>query len=444
MNLLQFKKRSSSLFAFGYAYSLQGLNYLIAFLSLPVVIKSLTIQDYGLLAYLISVATTVTAFCNWGSYTSNIKRTAKTIFENSNLTNKIITTCFVQIIIFLICILLFFLFIIVFPNLSRSFLEPKIVFSALCITLSNLLNPIWIFLCLNKLREFTIFTVLPKLLALVFFHIFLTRFPTILNYSILLFISNILVLPLIIKRTIYLISKYEREQNIKNFYKVKSNLNFKTYFNLALNEIRDDFYPGIGSSINKVLPSSTYLLISSIFGYKVLGLFALAERVQSLVITLSQPIMQAGTPIISYKKNYSNKIKLGLKLLIVISISSIVFSILSYLAAPLLIEVLSSGNAEYIKSVKLFRILIPTIFLNNFLNGFINIILIPVGLNKSILKQSLKSLFINILIIFCFYNLALDPIMIIGISFVAAEIITLIFVFTGTEVRGLFLKRNDY
>ena len=184
-------------------------------------------------------------------------------------------------------------------------------------------------------------------------------------------------------------------------------------------------------------------MISSIYGYKVLGLFALAERVQSLVITLSQPIMQAGTPIISYKRNYSNKIKSGFKLIIAISISSIIFSILSYIAAPLLIEVLSSGNVEYTGSVKLFRILIPTIFLNNFLNGFINIILIPVGLNKSILKQSLKSLFINILIIFCFLNLSLDPLTTIGISFVVAEIITLFFVLTGSEVRGLILKRNN-
>ena len=215
MNLLQIKKRSSSLFAFGYAYSLQGLNYLIAFFSLPVVIKSLTIEDYGFLAYLISIGTTVTAFCNWGSSLSNIKRTAKTVFDNSNLTNKIIISCFVQIILFLICILLFLFFIIIFPNLSKSFLEPKIIFSTLCLILSTLLNPIWIFLCLNKLREFTIFTVLPKLLALVFFHIFLTRYPTILNYSILLLISNILVLPLIIKRTIHLISIMKRK-NFKN------------------------------------------------------------------------------------------------------------------------------------------------------------------------------------------------------------------------------------
>ena len=66
------------------------------------------------------------------------------------------------------------------------------------------------------------------------------------------------------------------------------------------------------------------------------------------------------------------------------------------------------------------------------------------GLNKSILKQSLNSIFINIFIISCFFYFSLDPILSIGISFVVAEIITFALTLTEKEFRGLILKRDYF
>lgn len=243
---------------------------------------------------------------------------------------------------------------------------------------------------------------------------------------------------MILKKTNELISNFEKKKNLKL---VEKNLKFNQYFISACNEIKEDIYPGTGSTIAKVLPTSTYFLISSLFGYKVLGLFALADRVRSLGITLSQPIMQASLPTMSHKKDNLKRINSGLKLLKALAISSILFSIILYFTSPYLINFLSSGKLEYTDSIKLLRIMIPSIFFTNITTGLIYIILIPSGLNKSILKQSFTYLFINIFILLTTLAFSLETNTTIGISFIAAEIITLLLVLSGRDFRKLILKK---
>lgn len=297
-----------------YLYLVQGLNYLLPLLVLPYLIKTLSVEAFGIYSFAFAFSQFILLLVDFGF---NISATKK-IAENNKDTILIRNIFWIIITIkFFLSIVSFFITVVLILSISKiRFYSDAILWSFLMV-LGTVFFPLWWFQGLNKMRQMSVINAVSKLMSYPLIFIFVKKSNDYNNAIILQSLSFILAsvfsLFYIWKTHPFYFEKYEFR-------------NKKDY----INEIKDSF--GIflsNSSISLYTNSLTIFLGFFSTNYNV-GLFGAMERIVRVVcFGVMAPINQASFPIIVQMKkvNFSG----AKRLFRIIVLAVFVIMVLAYL-----------------------------------------------------------------------------------------------------------------
>lgn len=272
----------------GYMYAVQGLNYLLPLLTLPYLIKTLSVESFGIYSFAFAFSQFVMLFVDFGF---NISATKK-IAENYTNIGLIRTTFWnISIIKFSLALLSFFivlLLVLIVPTLH--FYAEAILYSFLMV-FGTVLFPVWWFQGLNKMKEMSIISAISKLLTYPLIFIFVTsntdHNAAIVIQTLSFPLAGIFALIFIAKTQSHYYTSIKLRQPLKIYYS-----ELKEAFPIFLSN----------SSISLYTNSITLFLGFFSTNYNV-GLFGAMERiVRTICFGILGPLNQVCFPVITRLK----------------------------------------------------------------------------------------------------------------------------------------------
>lgn len=324
-----------------YLYLVQGLNYLLPILVLPYLIKTLSINSFGIYSFAFAFSQFILLFVDFGF---NISATKK-IAENS--TNKIFIKNIFWIIIkikLFLSLVSFLITILLIVGIGKiSFYSDAILWSFLMV-LGTVFFPLWWFQGLNKMRQMSWINAASKLLSYPLIFIFVKSSN---DYNNAIIIQSMSFLLAALFSFIYI-------KKTHSFYFIKNNI--FTSKQVYLDEVKDSF--GIflsNSSINLYTNSVTIFLGFFSTNYNV-GLFGIMEKIVRVVcFGVMGPINQACFPVIvKIKKNNFLKAKSLFRIVvIVVFIIMILVYLIFYLFESWILNTFLNGynGIEFLLSI---------------------------------------------------------------------------------------------
>lgn len=267
-----------------YLYLVQGLNYLLPILVLPYLIKTLSIDSFGIYSFAFAFSQFILLLVDFGF---NISATKK-IAENSN--DQIFVKNFFWIIIkikFFLCLISFLITILLILGIGKISIYSDAILWSFLMILGTVFFPLWWFQGLNRMRQMSLINAASKLLSYPLIFIFVKN-------------SNDYNNAIIIQSMSFLLASlfsflYIKKTHSFYFIRNMSSIQYQAYFN----EIKDSF--GIflsNSSINLYTNSVTIFLGFFSTNYNV-GLFGIMEKIVRVVcFGVMGPINQACFPVI--------------------------------------------------------------------------------------------------------------------------------------------------
>ncbi len=336
---------------FAFLAIIQTTNVLIALIAIPIVVKAVNIEQFGLINLSLSFITLLNVVVNYGYYLSGPREVA---IHASN--KNVLSDIFSKIVIGKLLIASFlFVSVLALVNFTPTFdrYGTILLFSTI-ILFSEALFPSWIAQGLERLQIIVIGNVISKLLYIFLLIVFINS-PA--ESKLVNFFVGLSALGVNIILIIYITSSWNIKLKLVSFKNILHSL--KTNFILLLSTI-----------ISQITVSSGVIILSFFSDNKELGLYSLAEKVMLIIRMLPVLISQAIYPKAS-KLYLENQVKF-LNFLNKVWFISIFFgtalSITTYLASPIIIYFLSKEHLE--TSIQFLKILsfVPLLASLNIIN----------------------------------------------------------------------------
>ena len=354
-----------------------AFNFLISLITLPHLIKSYGIFDWGNIVFYQIILNYHIWVIDW-SFNQYSTKFISINSENKLKIKKIFneTKC-AQLILLSFTLLLSFILLITLG-------ESKLITLFWLILFGNFLQSFWFLNGIEKIYETAFIQLLNKLFLAIMIILLIDEKSNIYFYFFFIGISSLItgiICQLLIKY------KYDININIKNYKKglrtiIKSS---KLYFSSIL-----------GFLNNSSLP----LLISILIGKEQLGIYNIAERIKGISVQLANPITHSLFPRMS--KEYSQDKQNANKLLQLVLITLLSLTFIAFIFINIFINQIvayfSNENISLISGV--LKILLFSFIINVVEEVMVNHYLMPNGMYNSINK--LKFIILSISILSCF------------------------------------------
>lgn len=358
MSIVKKIKRHKSLLESFFSLSiLNGLNVLLPLITLPYILRVVGTENYGIYSYVFVLIQYLLLLSSYGFNFSATKQISQHRNDIEKL-NTIYNSVIVGRIVLLFCGLI--IFILLSPYLLPTANKKFIFLLGLGIVLGDILNPIWLYQGLEKMRYITIVNVISKFIFTILVFIMIKK-------------SDDYIYIILINSCGFLLS------GIISIFIVKKQFNLKLS-RPKLNDIKYQFKEGLalfGSTIGTNLYSNANIFILNFFvSSSHVGIYAAAEKIIKGLQSLTTPITQALFPRISniflgQSTEYQlSKLKEISKILFLILI---VPNILVFFGADFLVKMFCGANFQ--DSTILVKIMSPVIII-----GTLNYVLGVVGL----------------------------------------------------------------
>ncbi|WP_194768193.1 oligosaccharide flippase family protein [Tamlana sp. I1] len=264
--------------------TLQGINLILPFVTLPYLTRVLGVSNYGVVVMVYSIMQLLTVVCDYGFNLSATKEIS--IFrDNTPRVNTIFSSILiVKLVLLLISFLILFVLTIYVPVLEAN---KTSYFMGFGIVIGQAITPTWLFLGMEKMKYITIVNLVSKTLFtfLIFFLIKNSEdfFYVPLLYSIGFVIAGILSLVFAYKEfgvSFYFIKKIDIIRQIKN-----SSQYFYSRASVAL------------------YTSSNNFIVGLVLGEFYAGIFGVAERLFTAMTVIYSPLSDAIYPYMVQKKD---------------------------------------------------------------------------------------------------------------------------------------------
>lgn len=369
--------RNKSIQNFLFLAIIQSSNILISIISVPLLIQSIGLDQFGLVNLGLSVMVLVNVLIVFGYNLSAPKEIAIYRDDKLILSQIISKILFAKILLGSISILLILLSILILNAFSDY--KVIVIFSTLIIV-SEVFNVVWFFQGMEKMKLVSIANIFSKLLFLMGIVLFISSpeqshwvnflmglFGAIINLSLIVYIHSVLGVKFIYPGVLIIWGSIK--ENILLFL----------------------------SSLSSYLSTNFGLVILSFFeGPDSLGMYSLAEKVVLVLRLFPALIIQAIYPNASrlFKNDQNHFFRFLKRVYLKVLLLGAFISIGTYFSANMIIEVLSrTGNLD--ESVNYLRILSPMPFLACLNIGNITLLLVA----------DLKELLFRASWIMCLYTL---------------------------------------
>jgi len=362
-------------------FSLQVVNILLPLITFPYLVKVLGIEKFGLLIFAQSFVSYFLILTEYGfnlSGTRKISLNHGNKFKISNSFNGIL-----QAKIFLALISTILLLVIVY-SVDKLYEERFLYIFSFSIVIGNVMFPTWFFQGIEKMKQITFLNFISK---------------AIFTLLILLFVKkpdDYLLVPLI-QSFGFLTSGLIALFIVFNVFKIKFQF---VSINTIFNELIDGFNIFISNLSTNIYSASSVVILGFVTSDAVVGMYGIAEKLIRIITSMFYPISQAIYPRTVQLSNKINKdtaidfLKLIYKIVIVLSFTSLIFSLLfSDLFLKFLIDDIELSKKVFITlSPLLIVIPISIILFHN--------TLLPFKLDKYYLKIYLTGAITNLFLLY--------------------------------------------
>jgi O-antigen/teichoic acid export membrane protein len=317
--------------------SVQLYNTLLSFLIYPLIIRKVGLEAFGLFTIANYFAGLMGTIINFGTSQSGVKDIVINKEDSIKLSSTFYTTISLRLIIFITFVLLFSLMELThIPNYSFYFFAIPLI-------LSEVLNPMFLFLGKEKLAIFNITNLVAKILTIVAIFIFIQGDKDAIWINFIIGSLNCLAYIFLI---IWGISNY------KISYRSPQK-------GILLDLFKTNFYL-VGNNISVHLQQSLLIFAINIFGNPLwLGAYAICDKIIGAVKTLISTLSNSMYPraIALYKQGEQEFLRYKRRMKKWISLSFLAFSILLSFLSPYVILLLNGHpdeNAENLLRIMAF------------------------------------------------------------------------------------------
>ena len=154
-------------------YVLQGLNYLIPLIVLPYLVRTLGMEEYGLVAFSQAFAQYFAVFTDYGFNFSATRSIAQSREDSRAIRNTVLQVFLLKIALMLIGLILLAIIAVLVPRIRQNLWYFLLAFIAV---VGNVLFPLWYFQGIERMQYISTYTATAKIISTIFLFI-LVRGP---------------------------------------------------------------------------------------------------------------------------------------------------------------------------------------------------------------------------------------------------------------------------
>jgi PST family polysaccharide transporter len=260
---------------------MQGANYILPFITIPYLVRTIGIEKYGLVAFAQSFAAYFVIFTDYGFSLSATKLISINRDNSQKISEVFSSVLFVKLAFVILSII--FSTVIIF-SFKKFYSEYEIFYFSLLILIGHMLFPVWLFQGLEKMKYITFINILIKLFFTLCIFIFIRQE------------KNYLYVPLI-NSLGFLVG------GLVAFYIAIKQFNIKFSFNLAniKNQLIDGWHLFLAILSTNIYRNANTFFLGLVSTNTAVGYYALASKIIISLQALMSPIGQSLYPHLSKK-----------------------------------------------------------------------------------------------------------------------------------------------
>lgn len=397
---------------------IQASNFLLPFLTLPFIVRTIGPERFGAINFSIAIVTYFILFINFGFDFTATRRVAQNR-EDKQLINELFSQIFYsRVLLFLLSVLVFVVMYSVIPQMNRHPVVSLFIFAS---CLANVFTPNWLFQGLQIIHKTAMFNFMAKLIFCVSI-IFLIRKPDDYIWYAVMSASSQVVVAIVL--FLYAVRKFAIKFRKPDYREVFSLL-------------KEDKMVFIATLMISFYTTSNTVILGLLTTEKDVGIFTAASRliavVQSvMLLPMSQALFpHIGTAFSKGKEEGLTEVK---KVFPLVMLYTFTMCFLAAVCAPLVIHILYGSKFE--DSIWVLRILAISPFVASISN--------VMGV-QTLLNLKLDKIYFRVTVIGCIFNVTLNLLLIplysyygTAIAWVGTEIsvmLTLYIVLRGQQIN---------
>lgn len=351
--------------------TLQILNYILPFLSIPFIVNIIGLEKFGSISLATSLVMLMNVICDFGFNLSGTRNVSINRGSNDKINEIFCSIILIKTVLLLFNLILLFLIVIfLFPESDDSI----IFYISFLNVVGLVIQPLWLYQGLEMMKHLAFFNAIPKILF------------TILIFLMLNSENDYYLVPLFWGLG-YLFSGLV---SLSYIYK-KQNLSFRF---LSWQKYKHEIIDGKEIFISSISVSLYTHLVIIILGLqadeKSVGIYSAFEKIINALKGLFTPVSQSLYPILSIK--FKNDINEGFKTIRKINrhLMPIIFMGCFFLFIFSELFITKIFNKELLSNIEIYQVLIFTPFIVSLSNVYGTLVMLNTGMDK--LFRSILSL----------------------------------------------------
>ncbi len=306
---------------------LKLFEYALPLLTLPYLVKTLGIKNYGLISFAMAFMSYFVIVTNYG-FDLTATRAISTNKQNLGVVNRVYSSVFtIKFTLMLICLFVMLGIVELIPKFE---VDSSVYLTAFLIVIGNVLFPVWFFQGMENMKYITFINVSSRLIV---------------TLSIFLFIhsQNDYLLAMLINSLSYFLPGLIGFIVVMYKYKMRFVLPKKEELVVALQE---GWHIFLSSFLGNIIASSSIFVLGLTNSKEVVGIYSAIEKLIRAVIGFFMPITQALFPYVSarFAESYElgvSVVKKSGKIILMLALS---VALVTIVLAPIIIKIIYPDN----------------------------------------------------------------------------------------------------
>lgn len=317
-----FKKIAGDSF---YLYLTQGLNYILPFLILPYLLKTLSTSSFGIFIYSQAVMQIMMLFVDFGFNISGTKEVSINANKQEKVSEIYWSINFIKLIFAGFIFFIVSLFFILYTPLNQY--SEGVIVSGLSV-FGSVLFPIWLFQGLGKMKVMAIIGSISKIIFLPLVFVLVNQQD---DYMTAIYLHTLVQLAMGIFATFYVLKDQSFRQLKKSFFTGRKITHY----------IKDSFPIFLSNSSISLYTSGITFMLGFFVDSRSIGIYGAIDRIVRVIcFGLYGPISQATFPIlVKVKMDSFSKAQKMLKIIFgsILVMMVIIFTV-SYISSDYLVQ----------------------------------------------------------------------------------------------------------
>ena len=358
---------------------LRGFQFLIPLITLPYIVRTIGIENFGLLSFAMSLGVYFQSFIQYGFSVTATREIARNRDDIKKVSEIFYKTFFASLLLSIVSFIFYLIIIISFDKFNQYFELYLLVFA---VVMSQSLFPIWFFQGMEKMKFITFFHLTTSIVFLILL-VFLVK--TLDDFILIPLLQSIIAVVMI----------------ALSFFVIHKQFGIQ-YTKISLKEIVQTLIKGKDVFISSFFPNlytnTPMFFLGMVANNTTVGLFAAAVKLIDAAGSIAYVFSNTFLP---YLSRGLSKHKIFQKIMIAVGFSIMIFTIIF---ADYIVSLMYGEGKELVAFyLQLLSVGVPLIFIQlTYGTNYLNLIGKDTLVRKIVVNVSVLSLFYSVLAIYIF------------------------------------------